>query len=63
MTNVELWAENDLLLKRLQELQRQLAAENEERLRLKAENLWIKRLLQRQKDLREQQSGISPHRA
>ena len=46
MNNSDLWSENDLLRKRLLEVQAELNEEHQERLRLKAENLWLKKVIQ-----------------
>jgi hypothetical protein len=46
MTSTELWSENDVLRQRLNELRVRLDREHEEKLRLKAENLWLKRLIE-----------------
>jgi hypothetical protein len=46
MTSSELWSENDVLRQRLNELRVRLDREHEEMLRLKAENLWLKRLIE-----------------
>ena len=46
MTSTDIWNENDVLRERLRDLSARLEQEREERLKLKAENLWVKRLLQ-----------------
>ncbi len=48
MTGSDLWAENEILRQRFLEMKSQLEREHEERLKLKAENLWLKRLLEEQ---------------
>ena len=45
MNSDDLWTENEVLRSKLFELQKRYETEREERLKLKAENLWIKRLL------------------
>ena len=47
MTSSQLWSENDLLREKLKELQKQYETEREFRLKLQAENLWIKKLLKK----------------
>lgn len=51
MTSTELWSENDVLRQRLNELRVRLDREHEEMLRLKAENLWLKRLIEESRRL------------
>jgi hypothetical protein len=48
MTSTDLWTENELLRERLRDVKLRLEHEREERLKLKAENLWIKKLLEEQ---------------
>ncbi len=46
MHSSDLWNENDLLRAKLRDLQAEVTREREERLKLKAENLWLKKLIQ-----------------
>jgi len=46
MHSSDLWNENDLLRKKLHDTQSELERERAERLKLKAENLWLKKLVQ-----------------
>jgi len=60
MNSSDLWIENDALRAKLIELQKRYESEREERLKLKAENLWIKRLLH--KDMEKSAVEMSPQK-
>ena len=50
MTNSQLWSENGVLREKLLEIQQTYEREREQRLRLQAENLWLKKQMRQERE-------------